>query len=64
MKHVAEAYLGKSVTHAVVTVPAYFDDGQRGVLSFSPFELSFSNEKRRVFIEYLLVNVSMWYHTA
>jgi len=30
MKHVAEAYLGKSVTHAVVTVPAYFDDGQRG----------------------------------
>ena len=40
MKHVAEAYLGKSVTHAVVTVPAYFDDGQRGVLSFSPFELS------------------------
>merc|ERR1719373_228685 len=30
MKHVAEAYLGKEVTHAVVTVPAYFDDGQRG----------------------------------
>merc|ERR1719197_513614 len=30
MKHVAEAYLGKSVTHAVVTVPAYFNDGQRG----------------------------------
>merc|ERR1719195_898511 len=30
MKHVAEAYLGKDVTHAVVTVPAYFNDGQRG----------------------------------
>merc|ERR1719411_2334123 len=30
MKHVAEAYLGKSVSHAVVTVPAYFNDGQRG----------------------------------
>jgi len=30
MKNVAEAYLGKTVTHAVVTVPAYFDDAQRG----------------------------------
>eukprot|EP00484_Ammonia_sp_Unknown_P005033 CAMPEP_0197072840 /NCGR_PEP_ID=MMETSP1384-20130603/210296_1 /TAXON_ID=29189 /ORGANISM="Ammonia sp." /LENGTH=694 /DNA_ID=CAMNT_0042511661 /DNA_START=112 /DNA_END=2196 /DNA_ORIENTATION=+ len=30
MKNVAEAYLGKEVTHAVVTVPAYFDDSQRG----------------------------------
>jgi len=30
MKQVAEAYLGKKVTHAVVTVPAYFDDSQRG----------------------------------
>jgi len=29
MKEVAEAYLGKKVTHAVVTVPAYFNDGQR-----------------------------------
>jgi len=29
MKHIAEAYLGKTVTHAVVTVPAYFDDSQR-----------------------------------
>jgi len=29
MKDVAEAYLGKKVTHAVVTVPAYFDDSQR-----------------------------------
>jgi endoplasmic reticulum chaperone BiP len=26
MKEVAEAYLGKAVRHAVVTVPAYFND--------------------------------------
>lgn len=25
----AEAYLGTKVTHAVVTVPAYFNDAQR-----------------------------------
>jgi len=29
MKEVAEAYLGKKVTHAVITVPAYFNDAQR-----------------------------------
>ena len=29
MKEVAEAYLGKTVKHAVVTVPAYFNDAQR-----------------------------------
>ncbi|KAL0941730.1 hsp70-like protein [Colletotrichum truncatum] len=29
MKEVAENYLGKKVTHAVVTVPAYFNDNQR-----------------------------------
>jgi len=29
MKEVAEAYLGQTVTHAVVTVPAYFNDAQR-----------------------------------
>lgn len=29
MKEIAEAYLGKEVTHAVVTVPAYFNDAQR-----------------------------------
>merc|ERR1719481_1842414 len=29
MKQTAEDYLGKEVTHAVVTVPAYFDDSQR-----------------------------------
>jgi len=29
MKEIAEAYLGKTVHHAVVTVPAYFNDAQR-----------------------------------
>ena len=29
MKETAEAYLGQTVTHAVVTVPAYFNDAQR-----------------------------------
>ena len=29
MKEVAEAYLGREVKHAVVTVPAYFNDAQR-----------------------------------
>ncbi|CAI0453794.1 unnamed protein product [Linum tenue] len=29
MKETAEAYLGKQVTNAVVTVPAYFNDSQR-----------------------------------
>src|SRR5271155_2261139 len=29
MKETAEAYLGKKITHAVVTVPAYFNDQQR-----------------------------------
>jgi heat shock protein 5 len=29
MKEVAEQYLGKTVKHAVVTVPAYFNDAQR-----------------------------------
>jgi heat shock protein 5 len=29
MKEIAEDYLGKKVTHAVVTVPAYFNDAQR-----------------------------------
>lgn len=29
MKSIAEAYLGQEVRHAVVTVPAYFDDNQR-----------------------------------
>jgi len=29
MKEIAEAYLGRSVSHAVVTVPAYFNDAQR-----------------------------------
>jgi hypothetical protein len=29
MKDTAEAFLGKAVKHAVVTVPAYFNDAQR-----------------------------------
>jgi len=29
MKETAEAYLSKNVTHAVITVPAYFNDAQR-----------------------------------
>ena len=29
MKEIAEAYLGKTVKSAVITVPAYFNDGQR-----------------------------------
>merc|ERR1712045_790444 len=29
MKEIAEAYLGKEVNNAVITVPAYFNDGQR-----------------------------------
>ena len=29
MKETAEAYLGQSVTQAVITVPAYFNDAQR-----------------------------------
>ena len=29
MKETAEAFLGKAVTNAVVTVPAYFNDAQR-----------------------------------
>jgi heat shock protein 5 len=29
MREIAEAYLGKEVQHAVVTVPAYFNDAQR-----------------------------------
>ena len=29
MKETAEQYLGKKVTDAVVTVPAYFNDSQR-----------------------------------
>src|SRR3984885_10873534 len=29
MKEIAEAYLGKKITEAVITVPAYFNDSQR-----------------------------------
>ena len=29
MKEVAEAYLGREINYAVITVPAYFNDAQR-----------------------------------
>ena len=29
MKEIAESYIGESVTDAVITVPAYFNDSQR-----------------------------------
>jgi molecular chaperone DnaK (HSP70) len=29
MKETAEAYLGRTINSAVVTVPAYFNDSQR-----------------------------------
>ncbi|MCA9610686.1 MAG: Hsp70 family protein, partial [Myxococcales bacterium] len=29
MKEIAESYLGETITEAVITVPAYFDDAQR-----------------------------------
>ena len=29
MRETAEAYLGQDVKHAVITVPAYFNDAQR-----------------------------------
>lgn len=42
MKEIAEAFLGKEINNAVVTVPAYFNDAQRqatkvrgGVLCFN-----------------------------
>jgi molecular chaperone DnaK (HSP70) len=33
MKETAEAYLGRSVSRAVITVPAYFNDAQRQVMT-------------------------------
>ena len=30
MREIAEAYLGSTIKNAVVTVPAYFNDSQRG----------------------------------
>lgn len=35
MKESAEAYLGEPVRHAVVTVPAYFNDAQRQVVYYT-----------------------------
>lgn len=44
MKETAEAYLGKKVTHAVVTVPAYFNDAQRQV-GFDILVLSLNSKR-------------------
>jgi molecular chaperone DnaK (HSP70) len=41
MKTIAEDYLGEKVTHAVVTVPAYFNDAQRvSCLSWVPRDVA------------------------
>lgn len=51
MKEVAEAYLGKKVTHAVVTVPAYFNDAQRqATKDVSCFAVSPMSSNTRVLI--------------
>jgi len=36
MKETAEGYLGETVSEAVITVPAYFNDAQRQVILDSP----------------------------
>jgi hypothetical protein len=36
MRSVAEGFVGKNIQHAVVTVPAYFNDAQRQVSSSPP----------------------------
>src|SRR5437588_773033 len=40
LKHDAEAYLGESVTDAVITVPAYFNNAQREATKKAKIELS------------------------
>ena len=40
MKGTAEDYLGKKVTDAVITVPAYFNDSQESVILILCFMLS------------------------
>uniref|UniRef100_A0A2K5IG32 Heat shock protein family A (Hsp70) member 8 n=1 Tax=Colobus angolensis palliatus TaxID=336983 RepID=A0A2K5IG32_COLAP len=39
MKEIAEAYLGKTVTNAVVTVPAYFNESQRQTTKHAVFRI-------------------------
>ena len=38
MRETAEAYLGGTVNKSVITVPAYFNDSQRQVLTHPPFD--------------------------
>ena len=50
MKEVAEAYLGKKINDAVVTVPAYFNDSQRQatkvIIEFEIISIMWLNEKK------------------
>ncbi len=41
MKETAEAYLGRPVTDAVVTVPAYFNDSQRQATKVCSLNITF-----------------------
>ena len=55
MKETAEAYLGRSVSEAVVTVPAYFNDAQRqatkGSFGFGKSEQERARASERAFFE-------------
>jgi len=42
MKETAEAFLGTTISQAVVTVPAYFNDSQRQVKQNISFFLEFA----------------------
>jgi hypothetical protein len=45
MKETAEAYLGRKVTQAVVTVPAYFNDSQRQATKVRPAPDSYAADR-------------------
>ena len=42
MKEIAESFLGEKVQHAVVTVPAYFNDAQRQATKVSLLPITYS----------------------
>jgi Ethanolamine utilization protein EutJ (predicted chaperonin) len=57
MKETAEAFLGRTVTHAVVTVPAYFNDAQRQVSDEYLFlEMASKESNERDLITVRLIN--------
>lgn len=58
MKETAEAYLGKKVTHAVVTVPAYFNDAQRQVRRFAPLRSDCVRAHRRAGAKHHILRVT------